>query len=133
VDSLDINCRTPLMLAAACNLPQAVTLLVDCGADINATDIEGNTALHLAYAFGSISCALFLESRGADTNILNTSSRTPSEEAGRQSTLIPIFGVTAGARTGASLNISSSAIATASGSISGGVRSSDGDIMDVRG
>ena len=31
VDSLEINCRTPLMLSAACNLPDMCAILLDAG------------------------------------------------------------------------------------------------------
>ncbi len=47
VDAVDINCRTPLMIAAMCNLNDAVTLLLQAGADVTAVDLEGNSALHL--------------------------------------------------------------------------------------
>jgi ankyrin repeat protein len=71
------------MLAALCNLSEACSILLDGGADAGATDLNGNTALHLAYAFGSMSSALILEEKGADTNTTNASGRTASEEAGR--------------------------------------------------
>ena len=91
LDSLDANCRTPLMVAAACNLSDAVTVLLDNGADFRVTDLERNTALHIAYAFGSLSSALLLEARGADTEAVNGRNRIPTEEAGCQSSLIPLL------------------------------------------
>ena len=72
-------------------MPDAVGILLDNGADVNVTDLERNSALHLAYAFGALSSALLLESCGANTELLNGRKRVPSEEAGRQDTLIPLL------------------------------------------
>ena len=47
IDSLDFKCRTPLMLAAAFDLPSAVAVLVTAGADANMKDLDGNTALRI--------------------------------------------------------------------------------------
>ena len=69
----------------------AVSILLDNGADVHVTDLERNSALHLAYAFGALSCALLLESFGANTEMLNGRKRIPSEEAGRQDALIPLL------------------------------------------
>ena len=91
VDGLDINCRTPLLLSAAFNLCEGSVDLLDHGADIQSSDLEGNTALHIAYAFGSISCVLLLESRGADSNAENIMGRKPFEEAGRCALLLPLY------------------------------------------
>ena len=49
------------------------------GADVHAKDLESNTALHIAYAYGSISCAMMLETRGADPESLNGCGRIPIE------------------------------------------------------
>ena len=84
----------------------AVGILLDNGADVHVTDLERNSALHLAYAYGALSSALLLESCGANTDLLNGRQRVPSEEAGRQDALIPLLHSTAtsakGARTGTS-------------------------------
>jgi ankyrin repeat protein len=101
VDSLDVHCRTPLMLCAAFNVCEACVLLLDGGAEACATDLEGNTALHLAYAYGSWTCALYMESRGAEggaeggalSEARNNCGRTPSEEAGRYANLCPLLSV----------------------------------------
>ena len=60
---------------------------------MNAKDLESNTALHIAYAYGSISCALILETRGADPESQNGSGRTPIEEAGRAGFLYPLVSI----------------------------------------
>jgi ankyrin repeat protein len=84
------------MLAASCNLTDACGVLLDYGANINATDLSGNTALHLAYAFGSMSSVMLLEEKGSRDGVLlddvpNNSNRTPSEEAGRHIHMPPLF------------------------------------------
>jgi ankyrin repeat protein len=91
VDSIDHKCRTPLMLAAAANLKDAIVMLLDAGADLNASDIDGNTALHLAYSLGSTAAAILLESRGADQDRENMSKCTPIEMSGRGNSVIPLF------------------------------------------
>ena len=86
-----MNCRTALMHAAAYNLSDACAILLDAGAAIETTDLQGNTALHLAYAFGSMTCVLYLEARGGSDFIQNCFGRLPSEEVGRHSLLTPLF------------------------------------------
>lgn len=39
--------QTPLLVAVARGVPQMVTLLLEAGADVNATDIQQNSAFHL--------------------------------------------------------------------------------------
>ena len=63
------------------------------GADVHVKDLESNTALHIAYAYGSISCAMMLETRGADPESLNGCGRIPIEEAGRAGFLYPLVSV----------------------------------------
>ena len=83
VDSIDYRGRTPLMLAASCNLVDILSILLDNGADISKTDfIDGNTALHYAYATGSMAAASLLEERGANDASTNGKGRTPMDVAG---------------------------------------------------
>ncbi len=82
MDALDIKQRTPLMYAAASNLPDAVKILVSSGCKINIKDNDGNTALHFAYAMGSIAAASALESCGADVTISNNGGRQAFDVVG---------------------------------------------------
>ena len=82
-DGADWQCRTPLMIAAAANLEAAISMLLASGADVFATDLEGNTPLHMAYAYGSASAAATLESKmGESKNISNHAGKSAFEMAG---------------------------------------------------
>ena len=91
VDSLDYKCRTPLMLAAGANLFDAVKLLIEGEADVNISDIDGNTALHFAYGFGNASLAIYLEDHHADSDCKNLDGKTPLDMAGLANRLLPLF------------------------------------------
>lgn len=79
------------MLAAAFDLPAAVTLLCTAGAGVNMRDLDGNTALHYAYACGSNHAVSVLEDRDADSNIENNEGKTSFEVAGLIGTIAPFF------------------------------------------
>lgn len=72
---VDVNIRsekqnlTPLISAACCGSIDAVSLLLDNGADINAQSSTGNTALMLAIDRGKIDVAKLLVNRGANLEI----------------------------------------------------------------
>ena len=87
VDSVDAQCRTALMLAAAANLAVALDMLLMAGAECNARDLDGRTALHLANAFGSASAIAALEAQGADTEVRDNFGKTPFENAGKSSSV----------------------------------------------
>ena len=91
VDALDYKCRTPLMLAAGANLFDAVKMLIENGADVNISDIDGNTALHFAYGFGNASLAVFLEGHNANPDNKNLNGDTPIDVAGMANRLLPLF------------------------------------------
>jgi len=61
---------------------RAVKYLVeDCGADVNAVDHEGNTALHHAAARGDNEMILYLVSKGADVTRVNREGHTTADMA----------------------------------------------------
>jgi ankyrin repeat protein len=61
---------------------RAVKYLVeDCGADVNALDHEGNTALHHAAARGDNEMILYLVSKGADVTRVNREGHTTADMA----------------------------------------------------
>jgi ankyrin repeat protein len=55
----------------------AVTLLVNAGADVNAADCDGETSLHLAAEQGSVGTVFALLDRGADPNVRDSAGRRP--------------------------------------------------------
>ena len=80
---MDGNFRTPLMFAAACNLPDCINLLCTGGSDVNLRDADGNTALHYANAYGSVAAASALESRNANRTLENNKQLTPDDIMGK--------------------------------------------------
>jgi ankyrin repeat protein len=60
----------------------AVKFLVDeLGADVNAVDHDGNTALHHAAARGDVEMILYLVSRGADPTLVNREGQSTADMA----------------------------------------------------
>lgn len=84
------KCRTPLMFAAACNLPDCISLLCTGGSDVNLRDADGNTALHYANAYGSIAAVSALEARGGDRNLANGKQLCPDDVIGQHDAVQPI-------------------------------------------
>jgi ankyrin repeat protein len=62
-------------------LPGVKYLVEELGADVNARDHEGNTALHNAAARGDIEVILYLVSRGADVRAVNREGQTTADMA----------------------------------------------------
>ncbi len=58
---------------------EIVKKLVECGADVNIQDRNGNTPLHLAYLRRDQEMINFLLDKGADQNLKNNSNETPSD------------------------------------------------------
>ncbi|MGH0165906.1 UNVERIFIED_CONTAM: hypothetical protein FKN15_073296 [Acipenser sinensis] len=52
LDSKEHKGKTPLLVAVTANQPAIVQDLISLGADVNACDIKGQTALHLAATYG---------------------------------------------------------------------------------
>ncbi|KAJ5392288.1 HET-domain-containing protein [Penicillium cosmopolitanum] len=75
--------RTPLFDAAGYGREQAVGLLLDRGADIEAKDSEGKTPLFLAAKHGHEHIVNLLLERGANINVKDETGQTPSTLAAR--------------------------------------------------
>ena len=71
-----VNGRTPLLAAAGERCIDAVTVLLDNGADVNARDGDGRTALIVAAAGGMLDVARVLLKRGADMDATDRLERS---------------------------------------------------------
>jgi len=67
---------TPLITAAALGDPEATKILIDAGAELNYTNLDGSTALQTATAFGKTDVAKILINAGADLNSINKDGST---------------------------------------------------------
>jgi len=68
--------RTPLFVAAFCDRPQLVKLLLDKGGKHDVTDSNGMSPLHAAVVIGGIETARILVASGANINSRDTAGRT---------------------------------------------------------
>jgi hypothetical protein len=73
--------ETALHVAARAGHTGVVRLLLDAGADVTATDREGNTALHLA-AYGEPKVVRLLVDAGTNPAARNSAGRPPADCAG---------------------------------------------------
>ena len=62
-------------------LPAVKYLIEELGADVNARDHEGNTALHHAASRGDVEMILYLVSKGADVKAVNREGQTTADMA----------------------------------------------------
>ncbi len=69
--------ETPLLFAAKNNADNAVKLLIDAGADVNAKAPDGYTALHHAVRFDNVQMAKYLVAAGADMDAVNDEGWQP--------------------------------------------------------
>ncbi|KAF8670409.1 hypothetical protein HU200_050714 [Digitaria exilis] len=84
LDSTDSQGRTgclPLHMASANGHLAVVEYLIQNGANVNATNLEKNTALHWACLNGHIEVIKALISAGASVSALNSHEKTPMDEA----------------------------------------------------
>ncbi|MDO5463390.1 MAG: ankyrin repeat domain-containing protein [Akkermansia sp.] len=73
----DVNEGAPIIGAAEEEHCDIVRMLIAAGADVNAQNIVGNTALHYAALWGNTDIAEQLLAAGADANIANDWDETP--------------------------------------------------------
>lgn len=82
-DGADINARdsefgmTPLSWAALLDQTEAIELLIQKGADVNAKNRDGGTPLHAAAFLGRTEAAELLIQKDADVNAKNNNGETP--------------------------------------------------------
>lgn len=85
VNALDVrrsrNGRRPLNWAAWYNHAEAITLLLDSGAEIDGMNITGFTPIHHAAEAGSPEAARVLIEAGADVNLPSYAGQTPLQRA----------------------------------------------------
>jgi ankyrin repeat protein len=62
-------------------MPAVKYLVEELGADVNAKDHEGNTALHNAAARGDVEMILYLVAKGADVKAINREGQTTADMA----------------------------------------------------
>jgi len=81
IEATDNTGRTPLMAAARVGgLTALMTLLLKKGANINAVDEDGATALSLAITRGQLRNAMFLIEKGADVTVALENPRVDEED-----------------------------------------------------
>uniref|UniRef100_A0A3Q1H9L7 Neurogenic locus notch homolog protein 1 n=1 Tax=Anabas testudineus TaxID=64144 RepID=A0A3Q1H9L7_ANATE len=75
---------TPLILAARLAVEGMVEELINCHADVNATDDFGKSALHWAAAVNNVEAAIVLLKKGANKDMQNNKEETPLFLAARE-------------------------------------------------
>ena len=78
---------TPLHVAASSGQLEAVELLLESGADVNARGLRGETPLLLAAGAGQAQIVEALLKAGADSNIATKEGRTPLHRASMEGSL----------------------------------------------
>lgn len=73
--------NTPLHVATVWGQVEAISCLLDHGADIDAIGEFGETALHVAVQMGHVEAARILLARGASRGVANELGKTPLDLA----------------------------------------------------
>lgn len=73
--------RTPLHKASYFGHDHVVEYLLDCGANVNVVDVEGDTPLHDACRLGHVACVKLLVRAGAKRDVKNKKGETPLQLA----------------------------------------------------
>jgi ankyrin repeat protein len=81
IEQKSIFGNTPLIVAAAWGNADAVRLLLDAGANINATGEDHDTALHRAVAVEALDVVQILIDRGASVEMADADGYTPRDFA----------------------------------------------------
>lgn len=63
-------------------LEDFIRLHAKCPKELKPIDSEGNTLLHIAYAYNRMDIVNYLVGEGVDENAINKAGKTPKEEAG---------------------------------------------------
>jgi ankyrin repeat protein len=79
---------------------EAIKLFVEAGADVNAVNAQGNTAVHLAAQRGNDRIIEYLVSKGAKLDIVNKGNRTPLDMAGNNKTTAALIQSLGGVKGG---------------------------------
>lgn len=79
VNSIGIFGNTPIKIVTTWGDLEAVKLLVENGANIEARLEEGNTPLHYAIFMGKFHIARYLINRGANQHIRNEEGKLPKD------------------------------------------------------
>lgn len=77
IDETNQYDQRPLQIAAGSDRVEAVTLLLDAGADVNATDDIGQSALHAVCDSGELEIAKLLLDAKADVTLADNDGNTP--------------------------------------------------------
>jgi len=77
----DVDVGTPLHTAVAYDQPEITSYLLDHGADVNARDPEGRTALFFAAMYGHDNLVRLLLAYGADKDMQDQNGRRAIDEA----------------------------------------------------